>query len=246
MDMPGGGVHGGMANTRFQTHKDGSHTVLKTYPGDPKKALREYLVGLVGEQVDAPIPAAVQVPANPDQVVIDFIHGGKLADSSEAIRGAKPPGTPYPHTITPYTSYWRSDAGLRMGLLDALVANGDRHTNNWKVLGQPDDERGFEGFDHGEAWKQIGRARDGQVDPAPWHWGGFVADNFAEYDELTTLFSWVPNRMHPDDMALVKTRLEALKPVFYENGAKAEYLQMMERLKAITAKATGDRRIIRG
>jgi len=152
---------GAVAQTQLLTYDDGSVAVRKTFHDDggidaKRAASAEYLSSLVAEAVGALAPAVVKDPTNPDRAVIMGRVSGDL--------GTMHTGTAGPHDWGE-ARYWytETDAGRRIGLLDVLVANRDRHSGNWIMSDEvsvPHPWRGDQGdvrrpipIDHSETFQ---------------------------------------------------------------------------------------------
>jgi hypothetical protein len=129
--------------------------------------------------------------------------------------------------------------GARLGLLDLLVFNGDRHNSNWLVT--PSDR--IIPIDHGAAW------------------GGFIGDadrpqkpddafqrlyTMSLWDEGIELdhdddegYRWVSNPLSRASAMRIRDRLAALRPRFEAMGRTDWHDAMMARMKAIVQNAQG-------
>ena len=134
---------GAIAQTKMLEYDDGSVAVRKTFSDDDAgrgRASAEYLASLVAEAVGAPAPAVVKDPTNPDYAVImGFVSGD--------------PGTV--HTGSANADEWGqalyylavTDAGKRIGLLDVLISNADRHSMNWVLSDELEEPNHWGGLD---------------------------------------------------------------------------------------------------
>lgn len=117
---------GAVAQTEELTYDDGTVAVRKTFHDDDgeRAASAEYLSSLVADAVGALAPAVVKDPINPDRAVIMGRVNGELGTVHTGTKGPEDWGE---------ARYWytETDAGRRIGLLDVLVANRDRHSANW-------------------------------------------------------------------------------------------------------------------
>lgn len=214
-----GGV---MGETSLETFDDGSELVHKRYPSE-RKIAAEYLASRIGEAVGARVPAVVLNPADPNSCYLDYIDG----DVAHSI---------YRDAAIP-RAVVESDDGLRLGLLDALIGNGDRHNFNWIIA--PDGRP--VGIDHGESFGHRDWAgRSLPLDQPP--------DLTADYPGFTPNFfahgRWHDNDLHPDDVALIRERVAALRGEFERLGVPEWHDMVMARLDAIGEHAVGETRVI--
>ncbi len=139
----------------------------------------------------------------------------------------------YPHEVG-------SLDGRLIGLLDLLLNNRDRHPFNWLVL----DDHSIVAIDHGLS---DFRHDAGKIDDAGlWPWNDFTEQYLERRVGGGTL---AENDWHPDDLQVIKRRLEALfetdlfreqAPLAgpsYGSGVNPEII--LGRLYAVWAKATG-------
>lgn len=125
---------GQIAATQRVTFNNGTVLVHKTYIGR-ERPRAEYLTSLVGDAVGAPVPAVVLDPDNESALWMGFIDN---ADPAAAY-----------HITTPMQEVYQTPEALRLGLLDVLTFNVDRHRGNWLIR---DDDQTPAGIDHGEAF----------------------------------------------------------------------------------------------
>lgn len=200
---------GAMASVDLVTFNDGTQAVQKftrkvptgRSPKDQNDAeeLSAKVAGLVGVRT----PAIERV--SDAQIVMEYV------DEAE-------PGTSLPS--------WRADAltktpdGLRMGLLDLLINNPDRHGGNYLV---DDDEKGLTAIDHGFAWDDL-------EDYYPSPFVGAVGGR--------------SNPFSPEDMAALRPRLEGLRGDFEAMGHGDWHDQMMEMFAHAEGRAVGTERLL--
>jgi hypothetical protein len=212
--------HGGMvAATRLATFADGHQAIRKSYPEQPQKATIEHLASQVGGLLGAPVMPTAMDPDLPQVVWMEYAAGGKIGVESG------------PHVNT--------EAGFRLGLFDALIANGDRNNGNWKLM----DDGSIAGFDHGEAFGGIGHYRGNDA---------FLSPNVPRVTAFQRLFvginaedqlaQWRLNDLHPDDVPVIRARLETLRSQFVEADLRLAFDRMLLRLKAIGIHARGTTR----
>jgi hypothetical protein len=115
--------------------------------------------------------------------------------------------------------------------MDMIIGNPDRHPGNW--IRRADG--GLVAIDQGEAFGYdlfIGNASEFSRDR-------FMRINSDGDDEWCTKIDYAPQ-----DIDLIRKRLEALKPSFIEAGRLAWYNRMIYRLAAIRKRANGTRSIL--
>jgi hypothetical protein len=238
--------------------------VRKEFPGQPGKVYKEHMASKVGQAVGAPVAVTV-VDKGYREYSKDF-EGNLLNVLGERW---EPGDTEGPHEVEvgpflfmdyydgtlagdlpgmssgnfdPPPRYLGSDQGLMLGLLDTLIGNGDRHTDNWLVT----DADTIGGFDHSESFP---RYPDSYMN-AP---GDDFPPPSVDYAGFTHRFffyrKWLPNDLHPDDIPVLRQRLTALRPEFERftrsehefDGAQA-YDAMMRRFEQIAKNAKGAKR----
>lgn len=126
---------GAVAQTQWLDYGNGQFAVRKTFSDNDegrRAASAEYLSSLVAEAVGALAPAVVKDPTNPDYAVIMGRVTGDLGKLHTGTKNAQEWGE---------ARYWyaETDAGRRIGLLDVLVANRDRHSGNWIMSDEIDE-----------------------------------------------------------------------------------------------------------
>lgn len=127
---------------------------------------------------------------------------------------------------TPPDEIWRSDEGLKMGLLDVLLNNSDRHTGNWMV----DDQGKIAAIDHGLAFRN---SYAGNSSP--------FAARLLDINGNAT-----GNPFSVNDIRRVRERLERLKPQFEAFGRERWYTDVLRRLNEVDAGAVGQKDIYPG
>lgn len=143
-----------------------------------------------------------------------------------------------------------SDQGVMAGLLDLMIANGDRHTGNWLLQ---DGEAVL--IDHGNAFSSY--RMYGPITPPisvesierlfTSTTRGPFARNFAtsEIDDEASAH-WIDNRLTFADIAEVRRRLAALEPDFEHLDRRAWIDYAYRVLDAIEPHALGTRNLIAG
>jgi hypothetical protein len=171
----------------------------------------EELGALVMDALDVPTQTVLR--AGPQRVIVSVLEG----EHPEAIGPLA--------TAAARRELADTDGGRLLGLADTLIANSDRR-RNWVRLadGRPAS------YDLGGAFQTPKLAA--AADPE-----GLFAHHFATAGGK----AWAPNDMAPADLALIRTRLEALRPEFERLGRGTWHKQMMARLTEVEKRATGTR-----
>lgn len=128
----------------------------------------------------------------------------------------------------------RSDEGRLMGIADYLMYNIDRNSGNWVRLTGSDH---LGGFDHGGAF-QLAELRQPAKVPAG-DFSEWLQDPITR--ELTSTID-VDRR----DLAIIRAKLEALRPQFTEASRSTWFNAMMRRLSELEKRAVGTRQMIAG
>lgn len=178
------------------TTPDGQRAVRKaarphTDPGDALEAAdAEELAALLGDEIGAPV---AQVHRDgPDSLLIEYIDGGHAEDAQQAALAD-------------------TCEAARLGLLDAMTGNGDRKGNLMLRDGQ------LVGIDHGAAWlyAELGYTEPVLSEPdAPM--ARYVAQVPGADDNTGTWRTDPP--IGVADVARIRARAEALRPVFEARG----------------------------
>jgi len=196
---------GAIGDTRRVRLGDGTEAIYKrakrpvgpVTPQDQTDA--EGLASLVAEAVGVRAPAVKQ--ASSTELYMEVMPG-----TSAAAHGWRTA----PYDVTD------SDQGIKLGLLDVLLNNSDRHTGNWMW----DDGR-LAAIDHGFAF-QPGNSR-------------WMSSPFTDRFNLTGYDPSAP--LTPGDVAIVRQRLERLRPQFETAGRGDWYREMLMRLNRVDAGA---------
>lgn len=216
---------GEIADTNLVTFADGQRAVEKVYGRRVGGSAREIKHQLDAEELGAQVLQAVGVRApevvrgQGNRILMEYLDGESGAE-------IVPWGQNVPGSILD------SDDGRLMGLADILMGHGDRHSGNWIRL--LDGHIG--GIDHGEAFHHSAQ-----------YLPGSRVGGFGEY--LTELqgFSQIVIKsggidLHPDDVAIIRARLEALRPAFEQRSRLTWFRAMMRLLKQVQAGADGTKR----
>lgn len=210
-------AQGDVGDTRRVSLADGTEAVYKESLGDvgrwtPRDQTdAETLAASVGGAIGAPVPAVQRV--NPTSVYMELAPGDvgavKVRQWRREVDDSELSDSNIPKELL------RGDDALRLGLLDVLIDNPDRHSGNWLV-----DQGGrLYGIDHGLAFK-----RSGTDEP-------FTDSPFAEAF-LTPGGSYLREGvpMAAGELAAIRGRIEALRPQFEELDRLDWYDRVLTRL----------------
>lgn len=232
-DEPPTGLAGGAMAATEVRRVGGKPIVRKEYPSTVegrRTAIAEELASRVAEAVRAPVPAAVVSEHDPSVVYMGWVPGDQASFSGLG------PGEHSRDNEGVIYYLTQTRAGLRLGLLDVLIANTDRHSLNWLLSDYPEPSpivpgqpvRMPIGIDHGEAFQVdslLGLGYHGFMSP----WIDFQSNG-----------GWSPkaiNPLHPDDVPILRARLQALRPKFEEFGWDRQHRLMMARFEKLAAHA---------
>lgn len=205
------------AETELVTLADGTKVVHKM-GGNPTA---EHASSMIGRALGLRAPRVYR--DHPSSVYMDFIDDAKTAAFLQATGDVR----------LSIQALSNTDSGKLMGLMDLLIRNGDRNAGNWMLDGLGK----IVPIDHGHTFMHIiPRLR---MRPTPSLHGPF-AHNFCDSQR------WVDNDLTRADVALLRTRLEALVPDF-EHFGKPEWLNYsLSVLDLIEPHAKGTRNLIAG
>lgn len=214
------------AETELVTLRDGTRVVHK-YGGNPTA---EQGAALIARALGLDAPRVYRNDRS--SAWMDFVDNAESA-AEVAVRQARA-GSAGDQTS------WRaeavaSDDGRRIGLLDLLIANGDRNVGNWML---PREGGRVIPIDHGHAFPSAlssGRRLRAQSNP-----GSPFAEHF--HDGQT----WQPNDFTPADIVEVRRRLTELLPDFehFDQPRWIEYALVV--LDVLEPHAVGTRNLIAG
>lgn len=216
-DLIGGGE---MGDTRRIQLADGTEAIYK-------RAMGEWTAGwgkreqTDAEELGAMVAAAVGVRAPAIQRIDDEtlymeVMPGRPA-MSERIHNV-------PNELAD------SPQGIRMGLLDVLLNNVDRHGGNWMI----DDRGQIAAIDHGLAFK-VKTTDSSSATRSRFSTDHFIDDvgGYRDRNPLTRL-----------DVEIVRQQLEAIRPRFEQLGRGEWYGQVLDRLDKLSARAAGFRSLL--
>lgn len=142
----------------------------------------------------------------------------------------------WPHRNTPPKGVVVGEQGVRMGLLDTLIANTDRHGGNYLV----DEDENLYAIDHGMAFSRTHRiGESGQVerestDRVPTT-GDFALQNF-----VSPSGNYYDNPLTMSDVDHVRSQINGLRGEFESRGRADWWQSMSERLDRLALRANGD------
>lgn len=130
--------------------------------------------------------------------------------------------------------YESADA-LRIGLLDLLIGNIDRHNENWFAENAGTPEERLIPIDQGSSFIESAERRDPKA--APFEHKGFNRPFVAR--ELGGPSVWLDNPLSPAYMASLRPKLDALRPEFERLGRRDWHDWMLARFDVVGEHATG-------
>ncbi|MEV0402857.1 amidoligase family protein [Actinoallomurus sp. NPDC050550] len=201
------------------TFNDGTRAIRKvTEEGWEIETDAEELGALVGNALDAPVPAVYR---ESDRVVyMDYIEG----DLALILH----PDTVHPAELD-HLGYQNTLGGRLLGLLDVLIGNADRHNANWII----DEHGNVVGIDHNNAF------RGAHADPSRNSFAGNYVSEISHVGRFQFDYAWKHNDLSRSDVALIRSRLEALRPEFERLDRDDWYNEMMKRFRHIEENAKG-------
>jgi hypothetical protein len=177
-----------------------------------QRADAEHLASLVGRAIGAHVPGVYRV--GPHELYMHYMDGSS---------GAAQHDHPRPDLT-------RTVSGLRLGLLDVLIANSDRNPGNLLYT----DEGVVVGIDHGSGW-----VIEENEPYAPADLGGL-----AHTDTMETYYDfednqWIANPLTARDARRLERALTALHPEFARLDREVWYNGMLTRLHMLRSFASG-------
>jgi Rifampin ADP-ribosyl transferase len=193
---------GAQAETAIVTLGDGSRAVRKQFSGDTYGAMQadaEVLAARVGEAVGVPTALPV-VKTGPTEIWMRYAEGKVAAHANGNLTTAAP----------------ETDTGRRIGLMDWITRNDDRHDNNWLINpdGQPVP------IDNSSTFGLSG--------------GGWRSPFTESLRDNLTYFK-------PDEINRIAQQLDKLRPEFKTLGREDWYRGMMTDWMQFTRQAAGAR-----
>lgn len=209
---------GDSAYTNLVTYADGSRAIEKVYGQRVRGTRAEVKHQLDAEELGPLVLRALDL-RGPDVVR----RGDRLL--MEQIEG--PTGAELP-SAADVEAVMQSAEGRRMGLADILMSNGDRNPGNW--IRMPDGH--LAGIDHEAAFQR------------GWVFDGNWPTDLTTFDDKFNIVPAASNDLHPEDLAIIRQRLEGLRPDFERLGRLSWYQAMLKRLDVLAERANGKRRLL--
>lgn len=216
------------------TLPDGTKVFHKYFTPDEKNARHkvdaEELTALVGKAVAAPVPRVHR-------------RGGELGVYVEWVDGAALPNARRrPDGKARAEAMLNSPAAQRLGLLDILTKNHDRHENNLRAT--IDDE--LHGIDHGNAWTgaQFVGQRQHRALAESQILGFMQGPGARHFVDPQHFLKFGPNPLTPGDILELRRRLSALRPAFSRRGRDQWLDASLHILGMITPHAVGTRPLV--
>jgi hypothetical protein len=214
LQQGGGNAFGNSAQTSVVTFNSG-HKWVRKRDLDDDEFNTEVLASRVSDAIGAGAPPAIKRDGDEGTELWEpYLTGAKTAIEWEG--GMNEDGEPLNDDHDPYEMY-SSDNGLRIGVLDNLIDNEDRHEGNWMVThNRKTGEDSPHPIDHGLA--QFEDTSQGGAGP-------FGENLYQNPDMLAEI---------PDETwAAWQRKLAALQPDFEETGRAGAYQQMMANFNAM-------------
>lgn len=229
--------HGGIANekklsTRHNasdvhliTFADGSKVIAKASKSSDEYAKGEFdaeqLAALVGDVLNLKPPAVYRT--DDGEAYFDYINTGQVAASVPSIASSS--------SNLDVDGYFDTLDGRRIGLLDTLIENPDRHQGNWIVH----EDGSITPIDHGLGWERATLEGQHGSPARPGSLGAFTDHYIGERSG-----QWRDNDLSPEYVKQLRTRLAALKPQFEQLDQADWHKRMMLRFDIIASHAKGD------
>ncbi|GAA4945782.1 hypothetical protein GCM10023224_31360 [Streptomonospora halophila] len=183
------------------------------------RADAEQLASLVGRAVGAKVPGVLRIGRY--QILMHYL-----------------PGTSgFTYLDRPRPMLTDSRSGHILGLLDVLIANGDRNPGNW--LDQGDGT--VAGIDHGKAWFKYEFTPE---DPTDLDGMAFTEIMGPYYDFDRN--EWIDNPLTRADARWLRSRLLPLRSEFTNLGRGDWFDEMMARLDMLAGHASGTADLVTG
>ncbi|MFC4561919.1 hypothetical protein ACFO4E_08635 [Nocardiopsis mangrovi] len=213
---------GSDGSTELMRFDNGTQAVYK----DTEEATRardradaEQLASLVGRAIGANVPGVLRV--GEFEMFIHFMNG---VSGTTHIDNPRPPLT-------------NTHDGHVLGLLDLLIANGDRNPGNWLDQGNGH----VAGIDHGKAWFKYEYTPEDPTD----------LDGLAYTHGMRPFYDfdaneWIANPLTRADIRLLRTRLAALHNEFVRLDRAEWFDEMMARFDMLARNARGTTNLLAG
>ncbi|MFE1467218.1 hypothetical protein [Nocardiopsis dassonvillei] len=206
---------GSDGSTTLMRFANGAQAVYKDTEGATfarDRADAEQLASLVGRAIGANVPGVLRIGET--EVFMHFMNGE----------------SGFAHLDNPRSPLLNTRDGHVLGLLDLLIANGDRNPGNWL-----DQGRGrVAGIDHGKAWFKYEYTPEDPTDLE-----GLAYTNgmrpFYDFDAN----AWIANPLTRADIRFLRARLAGLSGEFARLGRSDWFDEMMERFDKLAHNARG-------
>ncbi|MFC3996082.1 hypothetical protein ACFOVU_09170, partial [Nocardiopsis sediminis] len=206
---------GNDGNTELMRFENGVRAVYKDTEGTTRareRADAEQLASLVGGAIGANVPGVLRV--GEFELFMHFMDGA----------------SGFTHLDNPRSPLYTTWDGHVLGLLDLLIANGDRSPGNW--LDQGDGR--VAGIDHAQAWKKYSDPPEEPTDLGELAYTDGMRP-FYDFDANR----WIRNPLTRDDIRWLRPRLARLFDDFEHLGRTAWFGEMMERFDMLARNARG-------
>ncbi|WP_203911201.1 hypothetical protein [Rhizocola hellebori] len=210
---------GFMGGTAREVHADGTTTIHKQLEDDRDSDALTGVRQADAEELGSLVANAVglRAPAvhrvGPTDLHMELMDGKHIEHSSMS------PWQRPPQELA------ESDQGVLLGLLDIVIGNPDRHAGNYLV----GDDGAIIPLDHALSFGKHGSAGLGGGFSGP-----FMNDARNDWPEKIDI--------SPEDMDLIRERLDGIKGDFERLGRTDWWDQMIENLDTIAERASGTRR----
>lgn len=222
---------GQQASTSLLTYGDGRQVITKVFGGNnaEHEAQAEYLASLVGQAIGAPVPHVIMV--DPRTVWMGVIDGDTGLGIARAANPSLSRDGLYDATDDLENQWADLDPAWRLGLLDLIVANNDRHPGNWMGRTEPDGTVRLAGIDHGMSFFSFrGSPPSAPRDSTP---PSYLAES-GIFRVLLTVpdrpeMGYDTTRLSSAEAREIDDRLRALEPEFARLGRQEWHAWMMWR-----------------
>ncbi|XKK42341.1 hypothetical protein HFP72_27375 [Nocardiopsis sp. ARC36] len=177
-----------------------------------ERADAEQLASLVGRAIGANVPGVLRIGEY--ELFMHFMNG---------VSG-------FTHLDNPRSPLLNTRDGHVLGLLDLLIANGDRNPGNWLDQGNGH----VAGIDHGKAWFKYEHTPE---DPTDLEGLAYTNGMRPFYDFEAN--AWIANPLTRADIRFLRTRLAGLYGEFVRLGRSEWFDEMMERFDMLARNARG-------
>ncbi|MEE2045632.1 hypothetical protein Q7689_20020, partial [Nocardiopsis tropica] len=206
---------GSDGNTSLMRFENGAQAVYKDTEETTfarERADAEQLASLVGRAIGANVPGVLRIGEY--ELFMHFMNG---------VSG-------FTHLDNPRSPLLNTRDGHVLGLLDLLIANGDRNPGNWLDQGNGH----VAGIDHGKAWFKYEHTPE---DPTDLEGLAYINGMRPFYDFEAN--AWIANPLTRADIRFLRTRLAGLYGEFVRLGRSDWFDEMMERFDMLARNARG-------